>query len=80
LVRLFFEGQGFIAMRNSVPLPFPSSPGAVVEFDCRGRTITATLNSQGYWSTSESGKYSFKELNIVTMYDITEYVLISIPN
>ena len=53
----------------------PTAPGTTIQFAYGGRTRTATINSQGYW-TPDGGKTSFLAKNLVIIYTLTEYTII----
>ena len=54
----------------------PTAPGTTIQFVAGGRTRTATLNSQGYW-TPDGGKTSFLSKNLIIIYTITKFTTIS---
>lgn len=56
------------------PSDLPTAPGTTIQFVHGGRTRTATLNSQGYW-TPDGGKTSFLAKNLIIIYNLTEYTI-----
>ncbi|MGL4999445.1 MAG: hypothetical protein ACRC5T_10795 [Cetobacterium sp.] len=54
-------------------ITLPVVPGTTIKFEYRGNTVTAILDSRGYWNVPAKGKTSFLPQNLIVIYAITEY-------